>query len=171
MKQASKIFLIGPMGAGKSTIGRMLAKELRLPFKDSDREIEARTGADIPWIFDVEGEDGFRKREVAVIDEFTQFPKIVLATGGGAIIEPDNRTNLSSRGTVIYLEASVSQQIERTRRDKTRPLLQTDDPEGVLDRLFEQRAPLYMDIADLVVPTNQGNPKFVVKRILDYLSD
>ena len=108
MLNANRIFLIGPMGAGKSTIGRLLSKELNLPFKDADREIEERCGADIPWIFDVEGEEGFRRREANIIDELTQLPRVVLATGGGAVLSETNRKHLRGRGTVIYLETPVA---------------------------------------------------------------
>ena len=157
------------MGAGKSTIGRLLASELGLSFKDSDQEIEARTGADIPWIFDVEGESGFRDREEAMIDELTQLSEVVLATGGGAVLREVNRQNLRSRGTVVYLETTVAQQLKRTANDRNRPLLQSEDPRQVLTDLMKERAPLYEDVADLVVSTQQGNPKEVVKHIKAFL--
>ena len=157
------------MGAGKSTIGRLLASELSLSFKDSDQEIETRTGADIPWIFDVEGESGFRDRESAMIDELTQLPEVVLATGGGAVLREVNRQNLRSRGTVIYLETTVAQQLKRTANDRNRPLLQSEDPRQVLTDLMKERAPLYEDVADLVVSTQQGNPKEVVRHIKAFL--
>jgi len=160
------VFLIGPMGAGKSTIGRMLAKELRYPFKDSDREIEARTGADIPWIFDVEGEEGFREREQAMIAELVQEQGIVLATGGGVVIREPNRKALASGGLVVYLRTSVEQQLQRTAKDRQRPLLQTPDPEKVLRDLMARRDPLYKDIADLVIDTDQRGPKIVVNTIV-----
>lgn len=169
MKELSKIFLIGPMGAGKSTIGRLLSKELHLTFKDSDREIEERTGADISWIFDVEGEEGFRRREADIIDQLTSEKKIVLATGGGVVINPQNRANLQKRGTVVYLETSVDQQFQRTRHDKNRPLLQQDNPRKKLQSLFEERDPLYRGIADLIVSTNEGDPKAVVQYIKTYV--
>jgi shikimate kinase len=159
------------MGAGKSTIGRLLSKELDLPFKDSDHEIEERTGADIPWIFDMEGEEGFRNREVAVIDELTQLPRVVLATGGGAILREENRQNLASRGTVVYLETSVDQQYQRTYRDKNRPLIQQENPREVLESLLEVRDPLYRSTADLIVSTHLGNPQAVVRKICAYLSE
>jgi len=158
------------MGAGKSTIGRLLSKELGLPFKDSDQEIEARTGADIPWIFDMEGEEGFRRRESAMIDELTQLPKIVLATGGGVVMLPENRVFLGGRGTVIYLETSVDQQFERTFKDKNRPLLQTENPRQKLQDLLSVRDPLYREIADIVIPTHQGNPKAVIRQIKNYIN-
>jgi len=158
------------MGAGKSTIGRLLSKELSLPFKDTDHEIEARTGADIPWIFDMEGEEGFRDRETAVIDELTQLPEVILATGGGAILREQNRQFLVSRGTVVYLETSVEQQYQRTLRDKNRPLIQQDDPRAVLEKLLAIRDPLYRASADLIVSTHLGNPQAVVRKIRQFLS-
>ena len=159
------------MGAGKSTIGRLLSKELNLPFKDADREIEERCGADIPWIFDVEGEEGFRRREANIIDELTQLPRVVLATGGGAVLSETNRKHLRGRGTVIYLETTVEQQYQRTRRDKSRPLIQKDDPKEILKNLLEEREPLYKEITDLTVPTHQGNPKAVVRAVCEYLEE
>lgn len=158
------------MGAGKSTIGRLLSKELSLPFKDTDHVIEDRTGADIPWIFDMEGEEGFRDRESAVIDEMTQLPEVVLATGGGAILRPQNRQFLASRGTVVYLETSVDQQYQRTLRDKNRPLIQQDDPRAVLEALLAIREPLYRSCADLIVSTHLGNPQTVVRTIRQFIN-
>ncbi|UTW05442.1 shikimate kinase AroK [Amphritea atlantica] len=154
------------MGAGKSTIGRLLSHELKLRFVDSDKVIEERAGADIPWIFDVEGEDGFRDREAHVIDLLSAEDNLVLATGGGAVLRQDNRSNLQGRGTVVYLQASVAQQLERTARDKNRPLLQTPDPETVLNQLMEQRHPLYLQVADVVIDTERRNPKAVVTDIM-----
>ncbi|HBS42971.1 MAG TPA: shikimate kinase AroK [Oceanospirillales bacterium] len=161
----SSIFLVGPMGAGKTTIGRMIAQEFGYSFYDSDRVIEQRCGADIPWIFDVEGEEGFRQREEQVIDELTLMPGIVLATGGGAILRDSNRAHLSSRGHVVYLFTSIEQQLVRTSRDKNRPLLQTPDPEAVLTRLFEVRDPLYRSIADTIIETDQRNPRWVIQEL------
>ena len=132
MPERRNVILVGPMGAGKSTIGRQLASILNFDFYDSDHEIEARTGADIPWIFDVEGEAGFRKREASMIDELTQLDGVVIATGGGAVTQEENRKNLSIRGIVIYLRTTVEQQLERTARDRNRPLLQTEEPRKVL---------------------------------------
>lgn len=160
------IFLVGPMGAGKSTIGRLLSQELKLTYIDSDREIEDRAGADIPWIFDVEGEDGFRDREEAVIRELCERNDIVLATGGGAIQREANRTCLQASGYVVYLCTSVEQQLERTARDKNRPLLQTEDPEQVLRDLLERRDPLYRDACDLLVRTDKRHPRSVVTEII-----
>ena len=160
------IFLVGPMGAGKSTIGRMLAKRLNLEFKDSDHEIERRTGADISWIFDVEGEDGFRRREMEVIDELTQSKGIVLATGGGAVLRPENREKLRTRGDVVYLKLSVAHQAARTAKDRSRPLLQNDNPRQVLDDLFRERDPLYCEVADLVIHTDSKTAKAVTEQIV-----
>ena len=139
------------MGAGKSTIGRLLAKELHLPFKDSDKEIEVRTGANIPWIFDKEGEPGFRDRETAMIVELCHENGIVLATGGGAVMRPENRQALRNGGRVVYLHASIEQQVARTSRDRNRPLLRNANPEKILRDLLAVRDPLYREIADLVL--------------------
>lgn len=154
------------MGAGKSTIGRQLARSLGLGFADSDTEIEARTGADIPWIFDVEGEAGFRDREEAVLAEMTTWDNTVLATGGGAVLRPANRQVLAERGFVIYLRTTLEEQLSRTRKDRNRPLLQTADPEGTLRRLFTERDPLYREVADLVIDTDSSSPKTVAQRVL-----
>jgi shikimate kinase len=148
------IFLIGPMGAGKSAVGRQLARMLKRRFYDADAEIEVRTGVDIPLIFEKEGESGFRRREREVIDELTQLDEIVLATGGGAVLDPDNRAALASRGFVVYLVASVGQQLERTRTSTHRPLLDTPDPAARLASLMEQRGPLYEGLAALQVNTD-----------------
>ena len=163
------LILVGPMGAGKSTIGRLLAKELRLPFKDSDKEIEQRTGADIPWIFDVEGEQGFREREQAVIEELCDVNGMVLATGGGAVMRSENRMALRRGGQVVYLHASVEQQVDRTSRDRNRPLLRSADPAKVLAELFAVRDPLYREIADVVIETDERPPRLVVQEILERL--
>jgi len=171
MKTPGSLFLTGPMGAGKSTIGRQLARQLKLEFRDSDHEIEQRTGVDIPLIFEIEGEAGFRKREKAVIDELTCQPGIVLATGGGAILDPENRKHLAERGQVIYLHTSVSQQLKRTSRDRNRPLLQTEDPRQRLTDLMEVREPLYREIADLVISTDGKHVRDVVREILRQLRD
>jgi shikimate kinase len=157
------------MGAGKSTIGRQLAKQLGMPFYDSDHEIESRTGVDIPLIFELEGEAGFRKREAAIIDELTRLPDIVLATGGGAILDPQNREHLKSRGRVIYLHATVNQQLRRTRKDHNRPLLQTGNPRAKLEELLEIRDPLYRETAGLIVETDGMRVRDVVKKIMQRL--
>jgi shikimate kinase len=169
MKVPGNLFLTGPMGAGKSTIGRQLSRQLGMPFHDSDQEIEQRTGVDIPLIFDLEGEAGFRKRECAVIDDLTRLEGIILATGGGAILDPRNREHLSSRGTVIYLHASVNQQLKRTGRDRNRPLLQTDDPRKKLEELMAIREPLYRDTADILINTDGMRVQDVVRQIISKL--
>jgi shikimate kinase len=166
MKTPGSLFLTGPMGAGKSTIGRQLSRQLRMTFYDSDREIENRTGVDIPLIFELEGEQGFRKRERLVIDELTSLPDIVLATGGGAILDADNRKHLAERGLVIYLHASVNQQLTRTKHDRNRPLLQTDNPRVRLEDLMQVRDPLYREIADLVIDTDGKRVMAVVNQII-----
>lgn len=166
MNKPDKIFLVGPMGAGKTTIGKQLAHALSLKFMDSDHEIECRTGVTIPHIFDVEGEDGFRRREEAMIDELTQIPGVVLATGGGAVIRDSNRQHLKNRGIVIYLHASIEQLLERTSRDKNRPLLQTANPRAKLEELMSVREPLYREVADFVVDTEQQAVAQVVKHLV-----
>ncbi len=169
MNYSGNVFLVGPMGVGKTTIGRVLADLLGLEFYDSDREIETSTGADIPWIFDVEGESGFRIRETRMIEQLTQKKNIVLATGGGAVMSADNREWLMARGVVVYLRAPISQQVERTSRDKTRPLLQTPNPEEKIRELMKIREPLYQEVADIVVDTYRRNPKTVSQDILSQL--
>ncbi|WP_022954912.1 shikimate kinase AroK [Perlucidibaca piscinae] len=165
----NNIFLVGPMGAGKTTIGRQLADLLRWEFVDSDHEIEARTGANIPWIFDIEGEAGFRQRESQVIDLLTRRHHIVLATGGGAVMREENRRHLHARGTVIYLETSVERQLERTARDSNRPLLQTPDPRARLTELLALRDPLYREVAHHVMPTERASARDVAWHILQDL--
>lgn len=166
MRKPQNIFLIGPMGAGKSTIGKHLAQTLGLAFIDSDSEIEARTGADISWIFDVEGEEGFRKREQGMINELTQRTGIVLATGGGSVLKPENRNVLGWRGFVIYLYASLTELLERTTRDRTRPLLQNEHPESTLEGIMHEREPLYQELADMVVNTDGRTAKAVCNEII-----
>jgi shikimate kinase len=171
MDRRENIFLIGPMGVGKSTIGRLLATALNMPFHDSDREIEFVTGADIPWIFDVEGEQGFRIREVRMIDTLTQREGIILATGGGAILAPESRRNLHSRGTVVYLRASVAQQLERTGKDKNRPLLQTENPLAKIKELIKIREPLYRETAHVTIDTSRRSPRSVSTEIVRQLQE
>jgi shikimate kinase len=154
------------MGAGKSTVGRQLAKSLSMEFVDCDREIEERTGVNISIIFEVEGEEGFRKRERAMIEQLTERDGIVLATGGGAVLEEDNRARLRTRGFAIYLNAPIELLLERTARDKQRPLLQTDDPKAKLIALAEEREPLYQQVADMVVKTDRRTARHVVKEIV-----
>ncbi len=167
MAEKRNVFLVGPMGAGKSTIGRHLADELHLEFFDSDQEIERRTGADIAWIFDLEGEDGFRKREENVIEDLTDKQGIVLATGGGSIVSKAVRNRLSARGIVVYLQTTIDKQVARTQRDKRRPLLQNDDPETVLRALAEERNPLYEDVADYVIETDDQSARAVANQIIN----
>lgn len=172
MAEKRNIFLIGPMGAGKSTIGRQLAQLLSMDFVDSDNEIEQQAGADISWIFDVEGEDGFRKREERIINELTQRQGIVLSTGGGAVLSKENRNHLSARGIVIYLETTVEKQYQRTQRDKKRPLLQeVEDPRQVLEDLAKIRNPLYEEIADITLPTDEQSAKVMATQIVDLIDN
>lgn len=163
------VFLVGLMGAGKTTIGRILARKLGLRFMDSDHEIEARTGASIPWIFEIEGEPSFRRREAEVIRELTGQQDLVLATGGGAVLDPENRAFLKARGTVIYLRTTVHSILQRTAHDKNRPLLQTADPRKKLEELMAVRDPLYMEIADVVIDTGRPNVQSMVQSILTQL--
>jgi shikimate kinase len=159
------IFLVGMMGAGKTSVGKNLARRLGKQFHDSDQVIEARTGVKIPVIFEIEGEAGFRVRESAVLDELTALNEIVLATGGGAVLDPRNRELLKSRGTVVYLRAAVKELLNRTRHDRNRPLLQTGDPKTRLAELFEQRDPLYRDIAHIVIDTGSQSLGTLVARL------
>ncbi|WP_286263377.1 shikimate kinase AroK [Thalassotalea atypica] len=170
MAEKRNIFLVGPMGAGKSTIGRELADKLHLEFFDSDQEIERRTGADISWVFDLEGEEGFRVREEGVIDDLTEKQGIVLATGGGSVISDLVRNRLSARGIVVYLETTIDKQVARTQRDRRRPLLQTsEEPRTVLENLAVERNPLYEEIADIIVQTDDQSAKVVAHKIVDRL--
>ncbi|MSR10841.1 MAG: shikimate kinase AroK [Gammaproteobacteria bacterium] len=169
MKYSGNVFLVGPMGVGKTTIGRVLADQLNQEFVDLDREIEASTGADIPWIFDVEGESGFRLREQRMLNQLTLKSGIILATGGGAVLAEENCRNLQERGVVVYLRASIKQQVERTSRDKNRPLLQTPNPELKIRELMKIRDPLYNEIADIVIDTNRRNPRSVGLEIIRQL--
>jgi len=161
------IFLIGMMGSGKSTIGRALARELGLKFVDCDRELELRSGVTITTMFEVEGELSFREREAALIDELTQRDRIVLATGGGAVLRESSRAALRGRGLVIYLRASVDELARRTARDRGRPLLQTEDRRARLTQLLEQREPLYSATAHAVFHSSSGNPNRLVRQIID----
>ncbi|MFW2177602.1 MULTISPECIES: shikimate kinase [unclassified Moraxella] len=167
-RQYPLITLIGPMGAGKTTIGKLLAQYLGYQFYDSDHEVEASTGASIGWIFDKEGEQGFRLRESRAIDYLTQKNHVVLATGGGAVVTPINQQYLK-RGIVVYLRAEVAVQYERTCRDKNRPLLKTENPKQRLAELFAVRDPIYQQLADIVVTTGHSSPKKMVESILHQL--
>ncbi|CAI8164385.1 shikimate kinase AroK [Pseudidiomarina mangrovi] len=168
MAEKRNIFLIGPMGAGKSTIGRQLARQLHLEFFDSDAEIERRTGADIAWVFELEGEQGFRQREEKVIEELTENTGIVLATGGGSILSKESRNRLSARGIVVYLQTTIDKQLARTQRDKRRPLIaEADNPREVLEELADSRNALYEEIADIVVRTDEQSTKVVIDEIIE----
>jgi shikimate kinase len=166
MLNAENIILVGPMGSGKTAVGRMLAQRRCLDFIDSDAEIEARTGVDIPYIFEREGETGFRVREAEILDELTNRRGVLVATGGGAVLDSGSRSRMRSRGCVVYLRTSVDQQLARTRRHAHRPLLNNPDPRGTLERLMAQRASLYEDVADLVVDTDGRKVRSVVDEIL-----
>jgi len=157
------------MGAGKSAVGRQLARLLHLEFLDSDEEIETRTGVDIPFIFEKEGEEGFRTREVKVIDDLSQREGVVLATGGGAVVDPESRSRLGARGFVVYLYTSVQQQLDRTQRGRNRPLLDNGDKEKVLEELMAVRDPLYREIADLTVDTDGRRVQTVAREIHESL--
>jgi shikimate kinase len=165
MLSRRNVFLIGPMGSGKSAVGRHLARLLRFSFHDSDADIEARTGVDIAFIFEKEGEAGFRQREQESIDRLTALHGVVVATGGGAVILAENRRLLADRGTVVYLETSVAQQMERTRHGRHRPLLNDTDPRLKLGELMHQRAALYAEIADLTVSTDGRRVQLVAEEI------
>jgi shikimate kinase len=159
------IYLVGMMGAGKTSVGRVLARRLGKQFYDSDHEIEGRTGVAIPVIFDIEGEAGFRAREHTVLSELTDLKNIVLATGGGAVVDADNRRMLRERGTVVYLRGAVRELLNLTRHDKNRPLLQTEDPRARLNALFEQRDPLYREVAHIVMETGSPSLSSLVNRL------
>lgn len=165
---AHSVFLIGMMGAGKSTVGRLLAQQLNLQFVDADREMEARSGVSIPTIFDIEGEAGFRRREIGLLDELTQRTGIVLATGGGAVLNEAMADSLRRRGLVIYLRASADEIFRRTRNDRSRPLLQMPDPRARIDQLLAEREPLYERAAHLVFQSAASNPRRLVARLMEH---
>lgn len=172
MAEKRNIFLVGPMGAGKSTIGRQLAQQLHMEFFDSDQEIEQRTGADVGWVFDVEGEVGFRDREEKVINELTEQTGIVLATGGGSVKSRETRKRLSARGVVVYLETTIEKQLTRTQRDKKRPLLWINAlPRDVLEALAKERDPLYKEIADVTIRTDDQSAKVAANQIINILEN
>jgi shikimate kinase len=166
MLAKSNLFLVGPMGSGKSAVGRQLSRLLGLRFYDSDAELERRTGVDIPFIFEKEGEAGFRQRERETIEVLTALERIVLATGGGAVLLPENRRMLAERGRVVYLKTSVAQQVQRVRQGRARPLLSNVDPAARLGELMEFRAPLYAEIADVTVITDNRKVRNVAEDIL-----
>ena len=166
MKVPRNVFLIGFMGSGKSTVGRRLASELGKDFHDCDRVLEERTGVDIPYIFEIEGEEGFRRREAAVLSEMTRKQGIVLATGGGAILDPGNRRALASNGFVVYLRASADLLHQRTFRDRGRPMLYAEDRRARIDDLLKEREPLYREVADLVVETGRHGSRRVVQEVV-----
>lgn len=171
MSAKPNIVLVGPMGSGKTAVGKQLAKELKLEFVDSDAEIEQRTGVDISYIFEKEGEAGFRAREREMIAELATRRGIVLATGGGAVLDPDNRIRLAACGKIVYLRATVAQQLERTRSTRHRPLLMNGDPETVLAELMAKRAPLYEEIADVIIDIGGRRVTAVVSDIRKELKD
>ena len=162
-----RLFLVGMMGAGKSTVGRHLARRCGLDFVDCDRELEARSGVAVATIFEVEGEAGFRRREAALIDELTQRPRIVLATGGGAVLAEENRQRLHERGLVIYLRATIEEILRRTQKDRSRPLLQTADRRSRVTQLLAEREPLYEAVAHVTVHSSAGSPNRLGDRLLD----
>ncbi|MDE0490811.1 shikimate kinase [Psychrobacter sp. A3] len=190
VEELPSVFLVGPMGAGKTTIGKLLAKQLGREFLDSDWYIESQTGADIAWIFVKEGEAGFRERETRAIDELTQKPQIVLATGGGAVMSAENRAFLHQRGIVVYLNAPVTEnraflhqrgivvylnapvdvQMARTAKDKSRPLLQQPNPKQILQDLYSIRDPLYRQVAHIIMPTGHTYPRYMVNQLLQQLA-
>lgn len=171
MTRQANVFLIGPMGAGKTTIGRHLAALVHKRFLDADHEIEKRTGVSIPVIFEIEGESGFRRRESMVIGDLTQERDIVLATGGGVVLLEENRLALRQNGIVVYLHADIETLVERTRRDRNRPLLQTGDPRAKIEELLHQREPIYRQVADVVIDTGQRAPSSVARDIAARLKD
>ncbi|MCW8931172.1 MAG: shikimate kinase AroK [Gammaproteobacteria bacterium] len=166
----SNIILIGPMGAGKTTIGRQIARRLSFDFYDSDREIEERTGVTIPLIFELEGEEGFRRREEKIISDLTNKTNIVLATGGGAVLRKENQQALKRSGTIVYLCAGIDDLLERTSKDKNRPLLQTDDPRKKLQSILTEREPIYRELADIILQTNKMTVHTAVKELEELIS-
>jgi len=165
------VFLVGLMAVGKSTVGRLLAQQLGYQFYDTDHIIEERAGADVAWIFDVEGERGFRERETQVLDELTRLDQVVVATGGGAVLREINRQLLASRGCVVHLDSPLDRLLERTRKDKKRPLLQANDPAETLARLQLEREPLYREVADYRFVTDRQGPKMLVRSIVAQLEE
>ena len=171
MQDARNVYLVGMMGAGKTTAGRLLARRLKRAFLDSDQEIERRCGVKIPVIFEIEGEAGFRQREAAVIAELTALQDVVLATGGGAILAPESRRLLAARGTVVYLHAPPESLYERVRHDRNRPLLATPDPRARLAALYAERDPLYREVADVVIDTGRQSAQRLARQLLSRLEE
>ena len=171
MKRSANVYLVGMMGAGKTTIGRLLARRLRMRFIDSDQEIERRCGVKVPLIFEIEGEPGFRARESQVLGELTALEGIVLATGGGVVLAPANRERLAAAGTVIYLRAKPEDLYERVRNDRNRPLLATPDPLARLRELYVERDPLYQEVADIVIDTGRQTVSALARTVIKELGD
>lgn len=171
MKIIGNIFLVGLMGAGKTTVGKLLARHLNKSFYDCDHEIQKRTGVNIPVIFEIEGEAGFRQRESAILKELTRLDSVVLATGGGAVLSKDNRALLRRNGTVVYLRATVNDLWQRTRHDKNRPLLQTEDPMAKLNELYAERDSFYQEVADIVIETSRQSVHALVQQLEQKLQD
>lgn len=171
MKAGSNVYLVGMMGAGKTTVGRLIARRLKLRFLDSDREIEQRCGVKIPVIFEIEGEAGFRSREAQTIAELTALEGVVLATGGGVVLSAANRQRLAAQGTVVYLRARPEDLYERVRHDRNRPLLATQDPLTRLRELYAERDPLYSEVADVVVETGAQSVQALARALLDKLEE
>lgn len=170
MTDRTNLVLVGPMGAGKTSVGKLLAQQLDLEFLDADRELEARCGADIPWIFDIEGETGFRHREQEIIADLCQRKGILLATGGGAVLREENRIQLRNAGVVVYLSASARQILERVSKDTNRPLLQVEDPAAAIQSILQEREPLYRQVADLVVcSSDHESPASMAQKIRSQL--
>lgn len=166
-----RLFLVGPMGVGKSTIGKILARELNLEFIDCDEEIERRSGADIPWIFDVEGEVGFRVRESQVLDDLTGRDGLLVATGGGAVLRKKNRTFLRERGIAIYLDSDIEVLVKRMAKDKKRPLLRNKDPQEILSRIKREREPMYREVSDIHVVVGDGSSRHAANQVLEKLQE
>ncbi|MCO1332970.1 shikimate kinase AroK [Microbulbifer sp. OS29] len=168
------IFLVGPMGAGKSTIGKLMAAQLQLPFVDTDKVLEERTGADIPWIFDVEGEAGFRRRESEILEELCRGDSHIIGTGGGIVLLEENRRQLQKYGYVVYLQANIDQLLERTSKNSNRPLLRVPNPRQRIAEILQEREPLYREVADIICDTNDLSPKqaslLVAERLSNLLS-
>lgn len=171
MNKSTNLFLIGPMGAGKTSVGRYLAKHLNKNFYDSDEEIEKKTGVNLSWIFDLEGIIGYREREKNIIRSLSQLKNIVLSTGGGCVESESVRTYLRERGAVVYMEVSLETQLKRLKRDKKRPILQGDDPQAILKRLWKEREPYYEEIADFIVQTDNRSVRDVCEDILSWFGE